>query len=120
MKSKFFIQSFLIALALTFSITLSAQTICTEIVVPNIITPNNDGFNDKLVIECIENFPDNELIIFSRWGEIIYHAFGYSNNWDGFAETNKSELPAGTYIYMLKATVNGEPKTINGSITIVR
>ncbi len=120
MTSKFIIKSILFAGVLTISARLSAQTTCTEIVVPNIITPNNDGFNDKLVIECIENFPDNELTIFSRWGEIVYHAFGYSNNWDGFAETNKSELPSGTYVYMLKATVNNEQKTINGSITIVR
>jgi gliding motility-associated-like protein len=120
MKATFIIKSILIVVALAFATGLSAQTTCTEIVVPNIITPNNDGFNDKLVIECIENFPDNELTIYSRWGEIVYHAFGYSNNWDGFAETNKSELPAGTYVYILKATVNNEQKTINGSITIVR
>lgn len=105
---------------MAFAETISAQPACTEIVVPDVITPNNDGFNDKLVITCLEYFPENELTIYSRWGEIVYQAFGYTNNWDGFSETNKSDLPAGTYVFILKATVNNEEKTITGSITLVR
>ncbi len=97
-----------------------AQTACTDIVIPDVITPNGDGINDLLIIACIENYPDNELTVFSRWGEIVYHAIGYSNNWDGYAEKNKSPLPDGTYVFILKAKMNGEEKQLTGNLTIIR
>lgn len=110
----------LFSLFVCLAFTGYSQTACIEIRVPDVITPNNDGINDFLVINCLENYPDNELTIYSRWGEIVYQAFGYTNNWDGYAEKNKSKLPDGTYVFILKVNIAGEEKTINGSLTIVR
>jgi gliding motility-associated-like protein len=74
------------------------------IVIHNVITPNGDGLNDTWIIDCIENFPDNTVQIFNRWGEMVNNYYHYDNRtqvWDG---TNyKGELlPAGTYYYVLK------------------
>jgi gliding motility-associated-like protein len=99
---------------------LHAQTSCTDIIIPDVITPNGDGINDVLVITCIENFPDNELTIYNRWGELLYKAEGYSNNWAGTNEKNKSELPSGSYAFIFKAKMNGEDKSLTGTISIVR
>ncbi|MCB0760765.1 MAG: gliding motility-associated C-terminal domain-containing protein [Flavobacteriales bacterium] len=70
--------------------------------IPDVITPNGDGANDALVITGLENFPNNELYIYNRWGHEVYHASGYQNNWDG--EWKDDPLPEGTYYYVFKET----------------
>jgi gliding motility-associated-like protein len=89
---------------------------------PNAITPNGDGKNDELFFEILaqgtEQFPDNEIIIFSRWGDIIYEAAPYENNWNGVNKQGK-ELPHGTYYYILRLDVaNGI--ILVGDITILK
>ncbi|MEI8005005.1 MAG: gliding motility-associated C-terminal domain-containing protein [Bacteroidota bacterium] len=73
------------------------------IIVHNVITPNGDGLNDKFIIECIENFPDNSVQIFTRWGDVIRKFERYDNKsevWDG--TNGKGEpMPDGTYYYIL-------------------
>ncbi len=98
-----------------------AQTgVCDSLIIPNVITPNGDGFNDVWVIECIENFPGNEIQVYSRWGEIIYQAFGYDNNWNGTWDKTKGDLPVGTYVYIIKLNGIGEEESITGALTIIR
>lgn len=57
------------------------------------------------MIKDIEHFPDNELVIFNRWGNEVYRESGYSNQWDGFVNVGTglegSQLPTGTYFYVL-------------------
>ena len=70
-------------------------------------SPNNDGFNDFLVIPCIEYYDNNSLKIFNRYGVIVYESNNYFNNWDG--KPNKgifktsNVLPVGTYFFVLSA-----------------
>lgn len=102
-------------------VSSNAQTgVCDSLVIPNVITPNNDGFNDFWIIECIEHFPDNEIQVFNRWGQIIYQAYGYDNNWNGTWDKTKGDLPDGTYVYVINLNKSGEEKNITGSLTIVR
>ncbi len=99
----------------------NAQTgVCDSLIIPNVITPNNDGFNDVWIIDCIEYFPDNEIQVYNRWGAIIYQAFGYDNNWNGTWDKTKGDLPVGTYVYVIKLNNSGEEKIITGSLTIAR
>ena len=63
---------------------------------PNIVTPNNDGINDLLIFNYLEFYPNNELYIFNRWGNIVYQTSGYTNNWNGAGNSE------GTYYYLLK------------------
>ena len=72
----------------------------------NEFSPNGDGVNDTFVINCIENYPNNILEVYNRWGNIVYKARGYLNDWDGTsngrAVINQSDkLPVGTYYYVL-------------------
>ncbi len=94
-----------------------------DIDTPNTITPNGDGINDIFVIDQIANnpadkFPDNELIVFNRWGDIVYQAKPYANDWNG---TNQSgqDLPEGTYYYLLRLNIS-EGDILRGDITIVK
>ena len=45
----------------------------------NLVTPNNDGFNDYFKIAGIENFPENQVLIYNRWGVLIYEMENYGN-----------------------------------------
>jgi len=85
--------------------------------VPDGITPNNDGINDRLVIEGLNNYEQNELIIFDRWGNVVFQASPYKNGWDG--SYNNTGLPEGAYYYVLKTDVTNK-RTLKGRIYIIR
>jgi gliding motility-associated-like protein len=94
------------------------DTLKTELFIPNAITPNGDGKNDVLKIDGIEQFPNNELVIFNRWGDVLYKAKPYQNDWQGVNQSG-GELPEGTYYYVLKLNVN-DGKILRGNMTILR
>lgn len=69
----------------------------------NIITPNNDGFNDYFTIPNIELFEDFAFTVYNENGNQIYRrtsSAGYNNLWNGRSLDGK-ELPSGTYYYTL-------------------
>jgi gliding motility-associated-like protein len=74
--------------------------------VTNVITPNEDGYNDLWKIPHTELFPNAKLWIYNRFGEIIYQSEGKINSWDG--KSNKRAVPSGTYWYVLKLTENSK------------
>ena len=90
--------------------------------VPNGITPNGDGKNDFFIIPIIEQqpaaFPNSELTIFNRWGDIIYEVTPYNNDWNGNNNTG-SPIPEGTYYYVLRLDTR-EGEIIKGDVTILR
>lgn len=89
-----------------------------ELNISNGFTPNGDGKNDTWIIDYIEQFPNNTVEIFNRWGDIIFSSTGYSTPFDG--KYKGSDLPVGTYYYVIKLNHPGYPKPITGPITIFR
>lgn len=93
-----------------------------EIKVSNVVTPNNDGFNEFLYIDGIECYPENNLKIFNRWGVVVFDAIKYDNInhvFKGISEgrltVNQSvNLPSGTYFYAFKY-IDIEGRGINKS-----
>ncbi len=82
-----------------------------DILVYNALSPNGDGRNDTLIIRGIESIPNNELVIFNRWGQEVYRKKGYDNSWGGDSEgrvtvNSDAQLPVGTYYYVLE--INGQ------------
>ncbi|MDT0554859.1 gliding motility-associated C-terminal domain-containing protein [Patiriisocius hiemis] len=81
----------------------------------NEFSPNGDGINDTLVISCIENFPNNQIQVFNRYGSLVYKEQNYSNNWNGVGNVNgvskRDQLPSDTYYYVLELGNNEKPKT---------
>ena len=78
-------------------------------------TPNFDGDNDYFFIGNIEKYPDNVLKIYNRYGQLIFTATSYANNWDG--KYLSIEVPTGTYYYILD---DGKNKKYQGTVTILR
>ncbi len=90
--------------------------------VPSGITPNGDDKNEQLVIPAIRDNPElfekAELVVFSRWGDIVFQAQPYTNNWDGSGPNGKI-VPQGTYYYVLRLNL-GEGVVYKGDITVLR
>ena len=83
--------------------------------IPNVFTPDGDGSNDLFIIRNIEDYPNADLVITNRWGNVVYDATGYQNNWDG------GELVEGVYFYRLYP--NGrkyETGMYSGFVQIIR
>lgn len=85
---------------------------------PTVITPNLDGKNDLFVIDYLELvYPECKVVIFNRWGSIVYESVGYADPWDG--TYHGEPLPMGTYFY--KIELNDEASTVyNGPISIIQ
>ncbi len=73
----------------------------SSLIIPEGFSPNNDGYGDYWVIQGLENFTNNEISIHNRWGNVVYQAAPYRNDWKGDAR-NGNKLPSGTYYYVLK------------------
>ena len=101
---------------------------CTAVVY-NALSVNGDGLNEKLVIENIEYFPENELVIYNRNGRVVFKTsnYGVNNNYfKGYSNINstlgnKKVLPMGTYFYTFSflRPSDGELITENGFINLV-
>jgi len=87
--------------------TSTVEVSISCLIVYNEFSPNNDGQNEYFIIDCIENYPNNRLEVFNRYGNIVYETVAYNNTWNGVANVsgvvNRGEmLPVGTYYYSLK------------------
>ncbi|WP_140936693.1 T9SS type B sorting domain-containing protein [Sphingobacterium lumbrici] len=83
--------------------------------IPNVFTPNNDGFNDYFEIKGIESFETKQLRVFNRHGHEVYHSQNYENNWGG------EGLVDGTYFYYLELDDKTKGKyTTKGYVMIMR
>jgi gliding motility-associated-like protein len=78
----------------------------------NVFTPNGDGVNDTFVIPDLDRYISNELYVFNRWGELVFSAKNYSDDWDG------GRLSDGVYFYILKCQGYWEEDVFRGSVSI--
>lgn len=88
----------------------------------DLLSPNGDGINDNWIIEGLQNFPDNEVIIVDQWGSLIFKTKGYNNQdivWDG--RNRQGDLvPKGTYFYFINVRTQSDSQEKKGFIEIVR
>jgi gliding motility-associated-like protein len=80
---------------------------------PNVINADsNIPENARLKIPFLEDYPNNNVTIFNRWGRKVYDKDNYDNSWAG------ENLPAGTYFYVVSAPELSP--TLKGTITLLR
>lgn len=91
----------------TVYITITEAFVCEPLAYAA-LSPNGDGRNDFFVIDNLDcdGNDQNELIIFNRWGGVVFEASNYSgpNWWDGSFQGSSNLVPDGTYFYILKLT----------------
>ncbi|MBI3136523.1 MAG: gliding motility-associated C-terminal domain-containing protein [Bacteroidetes bacterium] len=69
-------------------------------------SPNGDAVNETWKIQGIESFPENNVTILDRWGDVVFDQPNYDNQtvlWTGTLESG-SEAPAGTYYFIVEIT----------------
>jgi gliding motility-associated-like protein len=72
------------------------------IIVPQFISPNADNLNETWIIQNLEFYPDNKVTVYNRWGNVVYEAEPYNNDWNGHYKGTKAEaLPSATYFYVI-------------------
>ena len=84
--------------------------------IPGIITPNDDSYNDTWKLDGIEVYPDVTIEIFDRWGKRVFYSEGYNQEFDG--TYNGRKLPMESYHYVIDLH-NGTERIV-GNITIIR
>ena len=88
-----------------------------SMIVPNVFTPNDDGYNDKFEFKNQEQW-QYETQIFNRWGHLIFDN-SKSENWDGYL--NGVQATPGVYYYVIRAAAikTGEVVVYRGTVTVL-
>ncbi|MFN6039260.1 MAG: choice-of-anchor L domain-containing protein, partial [Bacteroidota bacterium] len=92
-----------------------ADTIVVEVKdcnvnIPNVVTPNNDGLNDALYFKNLEQFPGSSLLVFNRWGSLVFESSNYNNAW-------VPDVSDGVYYFILELP---EGKNFTGYFHVFR
>lgn len=88
------------------------------IYVPNTITANGDGLNDIFYAKGF-NIVEFEMLIFNRWGELVYQAEDMNRGWDG--SYRGTTVQEDVYVWKINATdINNEKIELYGHVTVVR
>jgi gliding motility-associated-like protein len=103
--------------------TLNVRVKYDNVTIPDVITPNGDGFNDRWVI-LRPNGMKVSVTIFNRWGQQVYKNADYRNDWNGTGTGGflGNNLPNGTYFFVVElsgAGINGKDVK-KGSLTLKR
>lgn len=86
------------------------------LVIPNAFTPNGDGKNDTWRVPYLESYPEFEVKIYNRYGQLVYKSVKGMVDWDG--RINGKEAPSGTYVYVLDRKQYGS--IVKGVLHLIR
>lgn len=81
-----------------------------SIFVPNVLTANDDGYNDYFVID--KALKGSSFKVVNRWGERVYYSERYNNTWNG------QDLSSGTYFYTIRNECVDKP--ISGAVHLMK
>jgi gliding motility-associated-like protein len=88
-----------------FTVTVNRCTVR----VSEAVTPNGDGINDTWVIQNIDQYANNRVRVFNRWGDKVFESKGYLNTWDGTYKNRTQKLPEGaSYYYQIDLEDDGK------------
>jgi len=97
----------------------------TRIYLPNAISPNEDGINDRFFVQAgDEGVRVGSLRIYDRWGDALFEAFDLPVNdgnagWDG--KYRGKIMDPGVYIYVVELMFpDGRTRLYRGDITLIR
>lgn len=96
-------------------------TVVPNLKIPDTFTPNGDGINDTWEIITIEEYPNCEIIIYDRWGQVVFKTIGYPQSkwWDGKSKGGK-DLTPGAFFYYIDLKSPAHPDPYRGSLNLVR
>ncbi len=88
------------------------------VLIPNAFSPNGDGVND--VFKVIgSNIESAQLLLYNRWGELLFESSVIGEGWDGSYKGEAQELGVYVYIAYVKL-LDGEEEMRHGNVTLIR
>lgn len=87
-----------------------------DLYIPNAFTPDGSGKNDRWEIKALAAYPRAKVLVFNRFGELVFESNGAIDYWDGTYKGKKAA--AGAYVYVIDLK-NNSP-VIKGEVLIVR
>jgi len=78
---------------------VQSLTVVEGVIVPNVFTPNGDGFNDVFDIRTSDVGPF-KILIYNRWGNVVFETVSPEISWDGTTRAGVN-APAGTYYFTI-------------------
>lgn len=100
-------------------VTITAANHNCSVIVYSGVTPNNDGNNDVWHIDNIEEYPNNRVTIYSRWGLQVFDIKGYNNKDFSWPRHDLlAQLPASTYFYIIDLGDGSGP--IKGWVELIK
>lgn len=95
-----------------------------QVFIPSSFTPNNDGMNDVFYVNGADiDTKEFELVIFNRWGDVVFQTHDLFEVWDG-GYSNNSEYfaPNGVYQYRIKVGSASTTQSVEkrGTVTLIR
>ncbi len=77
---------------------------------------HGDNRNNRFIINEIEQYPNNKILILNRWGDTVYETENYQNKWQG--TYNGKPLPEATYYYIFYPDME-KSETVQGNVYIL-
>ncbi|MFW6202820.1 MAG: Ig-like domain-containing protein [Marinilabilia sp.] len=101
----------------TATVSISVKEVTSELEVRDGFSPEHGSY----IIPWLNEYDKVSLVVFNRWGKVVYSQDKYENNWNG--ESNKGfrigdKLPVGTYYYVI--TIADNNKKLSGYIYLTR
>lgn len=87
--------------------------VLSDLSIPNVITPNNDGVNDFFELGGL--LPNTRVIIVNRWGNLIFESSDYDNSWNG-KDYAGNDVTEGVYTYVVTLP---DGKQMHGFVHVV-
>ena len=100
-----------------YTVKVERENCDAPVYIPQGFSPDGDGTNETFVIPGLENYPNNVLKIYNRWGSVVYEKSPYNNDWTGQPESglvvlsSDGYLPTGTYFYVIELAPGLPPIT---------
>ena len=81
-----------------------------QIFVSPLLTPGVNGPESTWKIINLEQYLSSRVKIFNRYGQIVFRAYNYQNDWSGTYDETGEQLPAGSYYYVVEVPETGKVK----------
>jgi len=85
-----------------------------SVIIPNVVTPNNDNKNDLFVIKNLMDWDNRSITIMNRWGKVVYQNLDYKNDWNG------GKVADGVYFGILNISDGDLNEQHTFNVTILR
>jgi gliding motility-associated-like protein len=112
------------------NLSLPSNKVCIELdscrlySLPNVFTPNGDGYNDQFIPFPYDFVERVDMKIFNRWGMVVFQTEDPDINWDGVDITSKQPSSDGVYFYVCEVyehRLQGlTQRTLKGTVSLYR